>query len=127
MIASPRGWCVLELAYTELLQRSVLAPSGPLSNTFLPLFFVPQNHHLLPRTVWQAIRDRGNFHDTTKGLDPVTWACMEIERFLKREQRMTIGLKARAGRDRTFRQSLPLSTGLRDRVTKFDPQPIPEE
>jgi hypothetical protein len=127
LILSSRGWCVLELAYAELLQRSVLAPSGPLSNIFLPLLFIPQSHALLPRTVWQAIRDRGNFHDTAKDLDPVAWACAEIERFLKREQQTAAQLKARARRDGTFRQSLPLANGLRDRITKFEPQTIPEE
>ena len=52
MVASGRGWCAFELAYTELLQRNLTTSTGPLSNLFLPLYFIPQTHALLPRTVW---------------------------------------------------------------------------
>lgn len=126
MLASPRGWCVLELAYSELLQRSLTVPAGPLSNTFLPLFFVSQADPVLPRTVWQATRDCGVFHDPEGGLDAVTWAVAEIRTFLIREARTAKQNATRAKKDVTFRESLRAPTGLRERVCRFDPQAVPE-
>lgn len=127
MIASPRGWCVLELAYAELLQRNLSTSAGPLTNVFLPLYFVPQSHPLLPRTVWQAARDRGAFHDPAGGLDRVSWATDEILAFLRREQRSVKQLATRVRTDSSFGESIATPPGLRRRVTKFDPQAIPEE
>lgn len=125
MVANPRGWCVLELAYAELLQRNLTLPTGPLQNVILPLYFVPQGHALLPQTVWQAARDRGAFHDPTGGLDRVSWAVEQIASFLKREEERTRQLAARIRRDKSFRESLTFPVGLRDRVSVFRPKPLP--
>lgn len=67
MISTGRGWCVFELAYAEILQANLLHPGGPLANVFLPLFFLPLTDPTLPRTVWQATRDRGNFLEPKRG------------------------------------------------------------
>ena len=127
MIASGRGWCVLELAYSELLQQNLTTAIGPLANLLLPLYFVPQGHASLPRTVWQVARDRGAFHDPRGGLDRVSWAVAEIRAFLSREARSAKQNATRARKDATFRESLETPEGLRRRVTRFDPQAIPEE
>ena len=125
MLASPRGWCVLELGYAEILQSNLHAPGEPLAHLFLPLFFVPQSDAALPRTVWQAVRDRGAFHDPTRTPDALGWATDEICQFLRREERLASNWKARARRDADSRDALSTTNGLRQRVTHFAPVPLP--
>ena len=60
MLSSPRGWCVQELAWSELLQDNFHYSGGDLVNLILPLYFVEQSDNRLPRSVWQALRDRGS-------------------------------------------------------------------
>jgi hypothetical protein len=124
MLASGRGWCPLELGYTEILQHNLMAPGGPLTNLFLPLYFLPQTDPLLPRTVWQAVRDRGRFHDAGS-TDRVTWAADEIVRFFRREQKQAVQLQKQAKRDSKIRSLLPIANGIRQRVTLFEP-PLPD-
>lgn len=124
MLASGRGWCPLELGYTEILQYNLMAPGGPLTNLFLPLYFLPQSDPHLPRTVWQAVRDRGRFHDDGS-TDRVTWAADEIVRFLRREQKQALQLLKQAKRDPKIRSLLPVANGIRQRVTLFEP-PLPD-
>lgn len=127
MVANARGWCVLELAYAELLQQNLTTAEGPHANVVLPLFFVSQASKKLPRTVWQSIRDRGAFHNPNGGLDAVAWATGRIMAFLKQESRNARRQTERSNRDVMFQESLASPIGLFERVTKFDPQPIPEE
>ena len=127
MLASGRGWCSFELAYAEILQSNLHAPDGPLANLLLPLFFVPQSDPILPRTVWQATRDRGVFHDPARNLDTVAWVVGEVIRFLRREQRRAATLTTRIRRDTELQDTLERVGGLRDRVTRFHPRRLPPE
>ena len=125
MIASGRGWCVFELAYVELLQAALVRPGGALANLFLPLYFVPQSDPALPRTVWQAPRDRGRFHDPAADGPPGPWAVREVVRFLRTEERLAADFRSRARADREFKTELRKKRGLFDRACRFDPQPLP--
>lgn len=127
MLASPRGWCVLELGYSEILQSNLSLPGEMLAHVFLPLFLVPQTDPNLPRTVWQATRDRGIFHDPTRNPDPVDWAVGALVQFLRREEKLAGEVRSRVRRDPDFRETLPLKSGLRRRVAEFGPAPLPDE
>lgn len=123
LLTTGRGWCVLELAYAELLQASLVRPGGALANVILPLFFVPQNDEVLPRTVWQLARDRGRFCDAPSA-GRVDWAVAEVERFLRDEQRVAMDCAEHFKRDKEFRKELKARTGLTERATQFDPHPL---
>ena len=124
VLASARGWCVQELAWAELLQDNLIRPGGPaLVNVFLPLYFVDQADARLPRSVWQAPRDRGQFCPT--GADRVVWASGRVRDFLLREQELAVGFRRFARRDADFRTQLRARPGLIERVTAFQPQPLP--
>lgn len=125
MLSTGRGWCVLELAYAELLQATLTRTGGPLANVLLPLFFVPQTDADLPRSVWQLARDRGRFHDPAADADPAAWAAAEIARFLRDEQALAKDIAALARKDAAFRAELRGRPGLLERATRFDPGPIP--
>ena len=87
MLDYKRGWCPMELAYSDLLQANFLHPGGPLLNFELPLIFLDRSNPELPRTAWDALRDRGIFHHPSDG-DAVTWAADQIDAFLHREQNL---------------------------------------
>jgi len=123
MLATGRGWCVLELAYAELLQVSLVRPGGALANVILPLFFVPQSDVTLPRSVWQLARDRGRFCDAPHD-GRVDWAVSEIARFLRDEQRIATDSATFYKNDRAFRKELDARTGLTERATQFDPHSL---
>ncbi len=127
MLVSGRGWCPFELAYAEIMQTNLQSADGPLVNCFLPLYFVPQADGDLPRTVWQATRDRGAFHDPDRNPDRIGWAVELIIRFLRAEQRFASEKAARVGRDQDISDLLSGVGGLRDRVTKFHPRRLPPE
>lgn len=123
MLRQARGWCVQELAWVELLQDNLVGPGGTLLNVSLPLFFVPHEHDRLPRSVWQAARDRGVFYP---GQVPrADWAADQIARFLAREQLLAGDQRRATLRQPDVRAGLRPRTGLLDRVTRFDPQPLP--
>lgn len=124
MLTQARGWCVQELAWTELLQDNLLQAGGPtLQNVFLPLYFVEPSDTRLPRSVWQAVRDKGVFSQS--GVARPAWAAGQIEAFLRREEVLAAELGRYARRNDAFRTSLRAKHGLFDRVTRFHPQPLP--
>jgi hypothetical protein len=125
MLDSPRGWCVMELAYSELLQSNLTQAGGPLATTILPLFFVSQNDERLPRSVWQLIRDRGLFCDASGPAALRTWCADQILEFLRREQTLAIQMKHHALESEPFRKSLQTTPGLIRRVTAFHPKALP--
>ena len=123
MLTQPRGWCVQELAWTELLQDNLLHAGGPaLQNVFLPLYFVEPSDSRLPRSVWQAARDKGVFCQA--GVGRPEWAVGQIEAFLRREEKLSAEFRRYARRNEGFRTGLRAKHGLFDRVTRFDPQPL---
>lgn len=127
MISTGRGWCVFELAFAELLQSS-LYRGEPLVNLSLPLFFLRQADESLPRTVWQAARDRGMFLEPKGGPKAksarVGWAADAITRFLHNEEQRARSMALRERADREFSTELTRPAGLLERVTRFDPRPL---
>lgn len=125
VLDSGRGWCVLELGYTEIVQTNLTTAGGQLADVHLPLFFVPQQDERLPRTVWQLGRDRGRFFDPAADGDRVEWSVREIIRFLQREQSKATELARFVRKDPATRDQLSATPGLLDRVTKFAPSRLP--
>lgn len=121
MLNSARGWCVMELAFAELLDANLTHRGGKLANVFLPLFLVPQSDPRLPRSVWQLIRDRGRFCDMSEVSDTVLWCHQQIDEFLRREAKTTRNLAQIALQNPTFSDDLQRVVGLQRRVTKFQP------
>ena len=113
MLASPRGWCVLELALTELLESNMQISGGQLANIALPLFLVPQDDARLPRSVWQVGRDRGHFYRPAHDGSPVEWCHREIVNFLDRERQLFDQTK----RDKLLAKQIRSRPGLFERVT----------
>jgi hypothetical protein len=125
MLSTARGWCVLELGLTELLELSLQVRGGKLANLFLPLFFVSQADDQLPRSVWQAVRDRGRFHHPDRDGDPTDWSRREIREYLLREQSLSRDVAEMSRQDPRFAEGLHATPGLYDRVAKFHPRRLP--
>jgi len=123
MLKQPRGWCVQELAWAELLQDNLLRSGGPLTNLILPLYLVEQSDPSLPRSVWQLGRDRGLFRP--KGATKVRWAVHQIVAFLERELLFAHHMAELTLDSPTLAGELRRRPGLVRRVTRFDPTPIP--
>jgi TIR domain len=119
-----RGWCLMELAYSDLLQANLFHAGGPLLNFELPLFFLDQTDVELSRTAWGALRDRGSFHHPSDG-DPFTWAVDQIVAFLHREQDLALDMAKVLVPGQQVYDSLADRPGLVQQVTQFDPSPIP--
>ncbi len=122
MLESSRGWCVLELAFAELLDANLTHRGGRLANVILPLFLVPQSDARLPRSVWQLARDRGRFFEASSGLTEVAWCVTEICQFLTRESRLCKHMLEACKSDDGFAEQLKKTHGLFDRMTKFQPR-----
>lgn len=125
ILATQRGWCILELGYAELIQANLVWPGGPLANSYLPLYLVPKADERLPRTVWQLARDRGVFHEDSPGIDPISWCVGQLLAYLRREQQQAVRLTTHVRQDARLRKHLSATPGLRDRVTKFAPSRLP--
>lgn len=121
VLSTARGWCVFELAFAELLELTLQVSGGKLANVILPLFLVPQSDERLPRSVWQAVRDRGRFHQPADG-DPVEWCHNEVRGFLLREQALSREVSQFARQDSKLADGLHRTPGLFDRVTRFHPR-----
>jgi hypothetical protein len=119
-----RGWCAMEAAYSDLVQANLVYPGGNLLNFELALFFLDRAYTGLPGTVWDRFRDSGKFHHPSDG-DAVAWAVNEIVEFLHREQKLALDRTKELLPGRPVYDDLSNVTGLIDRVTQFDPTPIP--
>jgi hypothetical protein len=125
MLASSRGWCILELAYSEILQSMMHFPGGQFCHFVLPLFFVEQSNIQLPRSVWQLLRDRGVF--TPSGLstaDQSDWAVDQISRFLQKEQHYQNEMSLLAIEDAQWTRELRKTVGAYDRAVRFQPHSL---
>jgi hypothetical protein len=118
-----RGWCPMELAYSDLLQANLLHAGGTLLNFELPLIVLDRTDSELPRTAWNALRDRGIFHQPADG-DPVRWAVDRIIDFLHREQDLALDMAKVLIPGQPVYRELTGRPGLVERVTQFDPSPI---
>jgi hypothetical protein len=119
-----RGWCPMELAYSDLLQANLVHAGGPLLNFELPLFLLDRSNQELPRTAWSVLRDRGIFHHPSDG-DPVTWCVDQIVAYLQREQQLALDMGKVIVPGQPVYNALSDRPGLLERVTHFDPGPIP--
>jgi hypothetical protein len=124
MMAYRRGWCQMELAYSDLLQANLVHAGGPLLNFELPLIFLDRADRELSRTAWDALRDHGRFHHPSDG-DPVGWAVDQIAAFLRREQALALDMAKVIVPGQPVHDALSNRAGLVERVTQFDPSPIP--
>jgi len=84
------------------------------------LFFVPQQHELLPRTAWQSVRDRGVFYTPGFG-DEITWAIEQIASFLHREQSRGTDNAVWLRQDSNARTRLNSRPGLVKRIKALHP------
>ena len=121
-----RGWCPMELAYSDLLQANLIHAGGPLLNFELPLILLDRADPELPRTAWDILRDRARFHHPSDG-DAVPWAVDQIAAFLHREQDLALDMAKVVAPGQPVYDALTGRPGLVERVTKFDPSPIPLE
>lgn len=106
------------------MQSNLPYPGGPLLNYELPLFFLDQADAELPRTAWACLRDRGIFHRPADG-DPVRWAVDQTVAFLQREQRLANEKLMVVTPGQPIHDYLMGRPGLVERITRFDPGPIP--
>jgi TIR domain len=126
MVANPRGWCVLELAYSEILQDNLAVTGGSLSHVILPLFFVPVDSSPVSRSVWKRVQDRGPYFEAVKSKDRVEWAVSEIVAFLSREELYATQMKNAIRSDPGILDPVKSDTGIKRRVSRFDPHPVPK-
>lgn len=124
MLAQPRGWGIVELAWADLLQENLHEPGGVLQTIILPLFFLPQDDEQLPRSVWQSVRDRAAFHRPEDG-DAVTWAVRQIGEFIGREAEQGLDNVTWLQQDSHAHARLQARPGLIDRVIARYPTPAP--
>lgn len=124
MLESARGWCVLELAYAEILDANLQGRGGRLANAYLPLFLVEQGDPRLPRTVWQAVRDRGHFMPKDSAVSAHEWCQREIGNFLRREQQKCNDVNDSCRTDGRLTGEIDQTPGLLVRVTRFQPRRI---
>lgn len=124
MMEHRRGWCAMELAYSNLLRDNFVRSGGPLMNYELPLFLLDPADARIPRSCWNKSRDIGVFLQEPKA-DPVKWACDQIQAFLRREQLLALDLAKASKSSKSLRNEIQLCSGLERRVTRFDPVPVP--
>ncbi len=122
MLNYTRGWCVLELAYAELVDSNLHFRGGKAANAMLPLFLLPQADERLPRSVWQAVRDKGRFIRPEVDRDPIAWCSQQIQEFLGRELDLSKKWAKLARENRELSADLRGVSGRFDRVTKFQPR-----
>ena len=119
-----RGWCQMELAYSDLMQANFAYAGGPVLHFELPLFFISQADSRLPRSSWNDLRGQGPFHKPSHG-NRVTWAVDQIIKFLHREQSLALDMVKAVTPGSAIHSSLLNQSGLIERVTQFDPGAIP--
>lgn len=121
MLDHRNGWCPMELAYCDILQKNFVGRGGNLMNIELPLFYVDRNDPQLTRSVWGSLRDRGPFYTPAAG-NIIDWSVNQIADFLSREQALAFNqAKAYASNPPTAITTVP---GMLERMTQFDPMTI---
>jgi hypothetical protein len=123
MLAQPRGWSIVELAWVHLLQADLCA-AGSAQAVALPLFFLPRTDEALQRSAWRTISDPGAFHRSADG-DHVAWALEHICRFLEQQRHKGLEMARRLEEDSRLRTQLAARPGLIDRITCRYPATMP--
>ncbi len=127
MMANPKGWCPVELGYADIIERNLCEKATPLANIILPLIFLPNASEALPGTVWRTLWDKAAVYPPDRSPDRVGWAVGEIRRFLTGEQSRAEQFERRRLKDKAFNKLLNTKPGLQERVTTFEPQPLPPQ
>jgi hypothetical protein len=124
MLDHRRGWCPLELAYSDILGSNLIYPGGTLANYSLPLYFIDTTDPELRRSVWNAPFDRAPpcFRGAPDGA--VAWAVERIVRFLRDEQTVAMNNFQAMSPGGVFERHLRERPGLVERATIVDPGPI---
>jgi hypothetical protein len=120
MLAQPRGWSIIELAWADLLQENLRESGGVLQTVMLPVFFLDLSDEGLLRSVWRSLRDRAVFHRPQDG-DPVAWTSQQIADFLLRETERGLDNGIWLQQDSRARTRLERRQGLVDRITGQHP------
>lgn len=124
MLKSLNGWCTMELAFSELIQSNFEKYGGETYlNYLLPLYFVPDSHRRLRRSVWQLPRDLGHFCPFGNAEQQAEWATAEIVAFLEREQQLANQWRKRIRKQPELHSELNYA-GKKERVTRFQPAVI---
>jgi hypothetical protein len=126
LLAQPRGWSIVELAWADLLQENLRESGGVLQTVALPLFFLKRDDGRLLRSAWQPLRDQGAFHRPEDG-DALAWAIRQVSAFVRREATRGVENAIWLEQDRGERLRLQKRKGLVERITARHPGPIPEE
>ncbi len=124
MLNSTRGWCLLELAYAEILDTNLSDRGGSLATSILPLFLVDQDDARLPRSVWQLLRDRGKFFPAGCATSMADWCQHEIHEYLLHEQVKSKKVAQLLSRDFERKPDIKRKHGLFERVARFHPGPL---
>jgi hypothetical protein len=123
MLAQPRGWGILELAWADLLQENLREPGGVLQNLALLLFFLDRSDEGLLRSAWMPLCDRAAFYHSDDG-DPVKWAGRQVSAFILREEQRGLDNAIWLQQDSRARARLQARQGLVDRITASHPATI---
>lgn len=83
-----RGWVAVEKAYGDLIQSRFRYQDSEFSHVELPLYFVCMDDKLLPRSIWQTVREKGKFYTgaSVATQKAVAWAAGQIANFVRQEQ-----------------------------------------
>lgn len=124
-LAQGRGWNSVECAYSNLIQENLRFTSLELCHIQLPLFFVPQSHPVLQRSVWATMLHRGSFY-TSGRVDSaaVNWAYQQIVSFIRQEERRGLSLAEQVQNDPGFQPWLASEPNFLHRVMCADPPPF---
>ena len=124
MLASPRGWCVLELAYAELIQANLTRGTLPLVNVVMPLFFGTMRHEALERSVWRRLLDSAVPLPIEDAASSIQSAADAVHDFLLREQEHRSDVAEKIRGEAALSDELNLIQGKRNRCFKFQPSYI---
>ncbi|MBX3399947.1 MAG: toll/interleukin-1 receptor domain-containing protein [Gemmataceae bacterium] len=124
LLKNARGWCAIEMAYSEIVQGNLVHPGGELLHVLLPLFFVSRDDPGLHRSAWRTLLDRGPFFQNEKSLNRIDWAADRIAEFLTSEERLAGHFRSLTRTDKRFRELIDTGNGLKNRVTRFEPNSI---
>jgi len=116
LLAQPRGWSIVELAWAHLLQENLQERGGELLSVRLPLLFVEPSDDAFMRSAWRVVGDRCPFHRPTDG-DPVAWALRHIRRFVLQQERYGEDRARLIEGDADFHARMEGCPGMIDRIT----------
>lgn len=121
-LSQGRGWCAVERAYAELIQRHFQFTSSELWRFELPLVFLPTDDaslRLLQRSTWSPLVARSLWFEDrpNRGQDAVSWTVGVVKQLIQEQLLESRLLASRLKSDQSLQQFLSSFDGLRRRVT----------